>query len=413
MTEKNSILMPHDMTVTLLEGISSRAEALMKESGYTSIITRTDSPDRKTLSGLLDSAFLLGIRSRTALDAELIRNSRHLMAVGCFCIGTDGVDLNAAALAGIPVFNAPFSNTRSVAELVMAETVMLMRGITDRSAGCHRGEWLKSAKGCHEVRGKTLGIIGYGNIGSQLAALAEAFGMRVIFHDTDARLTRGNAVRATGLSHLLEISDVISLHVPDTASTRSMIGEHQLRMMKPGALLINASRGRVVDIDALSAMIKSGHIGGAAVDVFPTEPVSAAEKFMTPLAGLPNVILTPHIGGSTEEAQERIGEEVANRLIDYSETGSTSGAVNFPEVRLPARQHGNRYMNVHRNEPGAIHGIMGVLAGRGINITAQYLQTAGDIGYTVIDTDTSEHSSAILGELAGLPSTVRTRLLKT
>ena len=334
------------------------------------------------------------------------------MAVGCFSVGTNQVDLEAARRRGIPVFNAPFSNTRSVAELVIGEIVMLLRRIVPRSVSAHVGGWDKSANGSFEVRGKTLGIVGYGNIGSQLSNLAEAMGMRVIFHDLTDRLRHGNTEPVDSLNALLSQSDVVSLHVPETASTHNMIGEAEIRAMKPGSYLINNSRGTVVDLDALAAALKDGHLRGAAVDVFPVEPKSNQDRFVSPLQGLENVILTPHIGGSTEEAQERIGAEVARKLVDYSDIGSTVGAVNFPQVQLPARPTGLRFIHVQRNLPGMLGRLNDTFARKQINIAAQFYQTDGEVGYVVVETDATDvDPEALLEELRAIDGTIRARLL--
>jgi D-3-phosphoglycerate dehydrogenase / 2-oxoglutarate reductase len=355
---------------------------------------------------------MLGIRSRTILTAEVFTHAERLIAVGCFSVGVNQVDTNAARLRGIPVFNAPFSNTRSVAELVTGEIVMLLRRTFPRSVAAHAGKWDKSATNSREVRGKTLGIVGYGNIGSQLSTLAEAMGMRVIFYDTTDKLRHGNTEPAADLTELLERSDIVSLHVPETPATHGMIGRSEIAAMKRGAYLINNSRGTVVDLEALAEALRAGHLRGAAIDVFPTEPTGGNEPFATPLQGLDNVILTPHIGGSTEEAQERIGTEVARKLVDYSDTGSTTGAVNFPQVQLPPRPTGTRYMHVHHNVPGILGRLNGVFSRRGLNIAAQYLQTDGEIGYVVIDAEVAQaDSAAILAQIRALDGTIRARLL--
>jgi D-3-phosphoglycerate dehydrogenase len=346
------------------------------------------------------------------MTKEVIEAADRLIAIGCFSVGTNQVDLDAARLLGIPVFNAPFSNTRSVAELVIGEIVMLFRRIIPRSNAAHTGGWDKSAADSHEVRGKTLGIVGYGNIGSQLSNLAEAMGMRVIFFDQTDRLRHGNTEPAASLQDLLSQSDVVSLHVPETAATHGMIGAAEIASMKKGSYLINNSRGTVVDLDALANALKSGHLRGAAVDVFPVEPASNKESFQTPLQGIKNVILTPHVGGSTEEAQERIGAEVARKLIDYSDVGSTFGAVNFPQAQLPSRPAGTRYIHVHRNVPGMLGRLNEVFSRRGLNITAQYLQTDGEVGYVVIESEGSAaQSRQTLKEIRALEGTIRARLL--
>ena len=352
--------------ILLLEGIHDSAAALFARAGYAEVVRLATALDGADLVRALDGVQILGIRSRTQLTVALLDAAPSLLTVGCFCIGTNQVDLPAARARAIPVFNAPFSNTRSVAELVIGEIVMLLRGIPTRSEAAHRGTWDKTAGDSREVRGKTLGIVGYGNIGVQLSVLAEAFGMRVVFHDTQAKLPHGNAQPAAGLAELLAEADVVSLHVPEAPDTVDLIGAAEIAAMKPGAVLINNSRGTVVDLAALAAAIRDGRLHGAAVDVFPVEPASNNERLHTPLQGLPNVILTPHVGGSTTEAQARIGAEVAEKLIAYSDTGTTVGAVNFPQVQLPARPSGTRYMHVHRNVPGLLRRVDDVFSERGL-----------------------------------------------
>lgn len=401
-----------DLRVLLLEGINDSAVALMQASGYTNLVRLPKALDREALHAALRGVHILGIRSRTQLDEAAFAAADRLLAVGCFSVGTNQVDLPAARGRGIPVFNAPFSNTRSVAELVIGEIVMLLRRITPRSVGAHAGEWDKSATGSVEVRGKTLGIVGYGNIGTQLSTLAEAMGMRVIFYDHTDRLRHGNTEPVESLGELLAQADVVSLHVPETEATANMIGASEIARMKRGAYLINNARGTVVDLDALAAALRDGHLAGAAVDVFPKEPGSNAERFVTPLQGLPNVILTPHIGGSTEEAQERIGSEVARKLVDYADTGATVGAVNVPQAFISTRPGGARFAHLHRNLPGVLGRINDVFARARINIAGQMLQTDGDLGYVVIDTDAGlADPDAVLGELAAIEGTVRARLL--
>ncbi len=397
--------------ILLLEGVHDTAVDLLARAGYANVTRMKTALDGAALADALPGVHILGIRSRTQLAEAAFAAADRLLAVGCFCIGTNQVDLPAARARGIPVFNAPFSNTRSVAELVMAEIVMLMRGITTRSEAAHRGVWDKSAANSWEVRGKTLGIIGYGNIGSQLSVLAEAFGMRVLYHDTVDKLPHGNAHKAADLADLLASSDVVSLHVPETLETFNMIGEAEIAAMKPGAFLINNSRGTVVDLDALAAALRAQRLLGAAVDVFPVEPASNNEKFRTPLQNLPNVILTPHVGGSTAEAQARIGAEVARKLVDYSDTGATLGAVNFPQVQLPPRPSGTRFMHVHRNVPGLLRKLNDVFGRRDLNIAAQYLQTDGDLGYVVVDADGPADDADVLEEMRAIEGTVRARLL--
>lgn len=397
--------------VLLLEGISDSAVGCFGAADYASITRLPKALDGAALKEALRGVHILGIRSRTQLTRDVLDSADRLMAVGCFCIGTNQVDLEAARERGIPVFNAPFSNTRSVAELTMGEIVMLLRSIPDRSRSAHQGGWDKSASDSFEVRGRTLGIVGYGNIGSQLSVLAEAFGMRVIYYDHTVKLPHGNARPCATLAELLAEADIVTLHVPETAATRGMIDAERIAQMKPGAILINNARGTVVDLDALAEGIRSRHLLGAALDVFPTEPARNGEAFVTPLQGLRNVILTPHIGGSTAEAQSRIGEEVARKLVDYSDTGATLGAVNFPQVQLPARPTGARFMHVHGNAPGILGNINQVFARRGINIASQYLQTDGGIGYVVVDSGATHAAEEILAELRALPGTIRARLL--
>jgi D-3-phosphoglycerate dehydrogenase / 2-oxoglutarate reductase len=398
--------------VLLLEGVNESAVDLVRSAGYTNITHLKTALDSDALVEALQGVHLLGIRSRTQLTKDVIARANRLIAVGCFSVGTNQVDLEAARHAGIPVFNAPFSNTRSVAELVIGEIIALLRRIFPRSVAAHAGTWDKSAADSHEVRGKTLGIVGYGNIGSQLSNLAEALGMRVIFHDQTDKLRHGNTEPTDNLEALLSQSDVVSLHVPETPATHRMIGAAQIAAMKKGAYLINNSRGTVVDLDALASALRDGHLRGAAVDVFPVEPASNREPFRSPLQGLDNVILTPHIGGSTEEAQERIGGEVAKKLVDYSDVGTTIGAVNFPQVQLPSRPMGTRYIHVHRNVPGMLGRLNQVFSKRELNITAQSLQTDGEIGYVVIEAEgPPEQSRETLDEIRRLDGTVRARLL--
>jgi D-3-phosphoglycerate dehydrogenase len=397
--------------ILLLEGIHDTAVDCFARAGYDNIVRQRTALDGEALAEAIRGVHILGIRSRTQLTDAALAAGNRLLTVGCFCIGTNQVDLKAARGAGVPVFNAPFSNTRSVAELTLAEIIMLMRGIPTKSEAAHRGVWDKSAANSWEVRGKTLGIVGYGNIGSQLSVLAESLGMRVLYHDVLDKLPLGNAAKAESLRDLLARSDVTTLHVPETAETNGLIGAEELRAMKPGAILINNSRGSVVDLDAAAVCLRERHLGGAAIDVFPEEPGSNNEVFRTPLQNLPNVILTPHIGGSTAEAQARIGEEVARKLIDYSDTGATLGAVNFPQVQLPARSSGTRYMHLHRNVPGLLRQVNDVFAKHDLNITAEYLQTDGDLGYVVVEAESGAGSDHVLAGLRAIPGTIRARLL--
>lgn len=412
MSPKKTSFPKQDIRVLLLEGVSQTAVDTFKAAGYSQIEQHTKSLPEDELKARIAEAHIIGIRSRTHLDADVLAHAKRLIAVGCFCIGTNQVDLEAAELAGIPVFNAPYSNTRSVAELVIAEAIMLTRGIPQKNAECHRGGWSKSAAGSHEVRGKTLGIIGYGHIGTQVGVLAEAMGMHVIFHDIETKLSLGNAHPAAGLDDLLARADIVTLHVPENASTQWMIGANQLAKMKPGAHLINAARGTVVDIDALDAALRSGHLGGAAVDVFPVEPKGNGDAFLSPLTAHDNVILTPHVGGSTLEAQDNIGIEVAAKLVRYSDNGSTLSAVNFPEVTLPEHEQSLRLLHIHRNVPGVLSKINEIFSRHNLNIDGQFLRTDPKVGYVVIDiTATEEQASAIREDLAAIPGTLRTRIL--
>jgi D-3-phosphoglycerate dehydrogenase len=399
-----------DLKVVLLEGVHSSAIDALRHDGYTQIVTHAKALSGADLADAIADAHFLGIRSRTQITSEVLQYARSLAAIGCFCIGTNQVDLKAAMRLGIPVFNAPFSNTRSVAELVLAQIVMLMRGIPEKNAILHRGGWAKSATHSYEVRGKTLGIIGYGHIGTQIGVLAEQLGMGVVFCDIEARLPLGNAREMASLGELLQAADVVSLHVPETPATVQMIGAAQLAAMKPGSHLINASRGTVVDIDALAAALESGHLLGAAIDVFPLEPQGNDTAFVSPLTRFDNVILTPHIGGSTSEAQVNIGKEVAAKLIRYSNNGSTTSAVNFPEVALPEHTGRSRLLHIHKNVPGVLAQVNERLSAAHINIAAQYLSTNEEIGYVVIDVD-SAASRPALDQLCAVAATIRCRIL--
>ena len=398
--------------VLLLEGVHQNAVEVFSASGYSSVKSLPKSLAGDALKAALKDVHFLGIRSRTDLTEEMLAAAPKLAAIGCFCIGTNQVDLAAAAKRGIPVFNAPYSNTRSVAELVIGEAIMLLRGIPDKNALVHRGGWSKSAEGSVEVRGKTLGLVGYGHIGTQVGILAEHLGMRVLFYDIQGKLPLGNARPVQKLSQLLAESDVVSLHVPETPATKNMIGRAQLAHMKKGAHLINAARGTVVDIDALAEALEKKHLAGAAIDVFPVEPKGNDEEFLSPLRKFDNVLLTPHIGGSTIEAQAGIGTEVAEKLVRYSDNGSTVTAVNFPEVTLP--EHAGtgkcRLLHVHRNVPGVLAHINEKFGRRGVNISAQYLHTNEHFGYCVMDVDASASEVAI-DELQTVTGTIRARLL--
>jgi D-3-phosphoglycerate dehydrogenase len=398
--------------ILLLEGIDPSAVEALRGDGYSDIEYHKKPLAHAQLLESIHDAYFVGIRSATRLTEEVFEHAPRLAGVGCFCIGTNQVDLGAAQKRGIPVFNAPFSNTRSVAELVIAEIVMLMRGVPWRNAQAHRGGWAKTATGSHEVRGKTLGIIGYGHIGTQVGLLAEALGMRVIFYDIEAKLELGNALQLASLDMLLQGADAVTLHVPETPQTKGMMGAAELARMKPGAILINASRGSVVDIDDLAKALDSGQVSAAALDVFPSEP-KAGEEFRSPLRGRENVMLTPHIAGSTEEAQRNIGREVSEKLIKYSNNGSTLAAVNFPEVSLPEHPGHHRILHIHHNQPGVLSRINAIFSEEHINIAAQYLQTNAVIGYVVIDieTDRREESLNLKRRLDGIAGTIRTRIL--
>ena len=395
-----------------LEGIHEKAEEVLTADGYPTVKSLPKSLAGDALKSALKDVHFLGIRSRTELTAEILAAAPKLTAIGCFCIGTNQVDLGAAAKRGIPVFNAPYSNTRSVAELVLGEIIMLLRGIPEKNALVHRGGWSKNAAGSVEVRGKTLGIVGYGHIGTQLGILAEHIGMRVIYYDVQGKLPLGNARPIAKLAQLLADSDVVSLHVPETPQTKNLIGRAQLALMKPGSHLINAARGTVVDIEALADALARSHLAGAAIDVFPVEPKGNDEEFLSPLRRFDNVILTPHIGGSTVEAQANIGTEVAEKLTRYSDNGSTVTAVNFPEVNLPEHSGTGkcRLLHIHRNVPGVLAHINERFSRHRVNISAQYLQTTEHIGYCVMDVDTAASQVAI-DELQSVPGTIRARVL--
>ncbi|AWK43236.1 MULTISPECIES: phosphoglycerate dehydrogenase [Photorhabdus] len=398
----------------LLEGVHQSTVENLRAAGYSNIEYHKGALDSKELKEVIRDTHFVGIRSRTQLTEDIFQAAEKLVAVGCFCIGTNQVDLKAAAKRGIPVFNAPFSNTRSVAEMVLGELLLLLRRIPLANAKAHRGVWDKQAKGCYEVRGKKLGIIGYGHIGTQLGILAENIGMDVYFYDIENKLPLGNAHQVRHLSELLNMSDVVSLHVPETPSTKNIIGATELTLMKPGSILINASRGTVVDIPALCDALESEHLSGAAVDVFPVEPATNNDPFESPLRKFDNVLLTPHIGGSTQEAQENIGYEVAGKLAKYSDNGSTLSAVNFPEVSLPVHADDtNRFLHIHENRPGILNSINQVFAEQDINIAAQYLRTSGDMGYVVIDivTENPAQAEMVFQKLKALPGTIRSRLL--
>jgi len=406
----NISLAKEKIKILLLEGVHESALEELKSQGYSNIEYIKTSLSEEDLIKKIANVHFIGIRSRTDLNEKVLKHAKKLVAIGCFCIGTNQVDTKAAQSLGIPVFNAPFSNTRSVAELVIGETLLLLRGIPEKSAKAHRGEWNKSAVGSVEARGKTLGIIGYGHIGMQLGVLAETMGMKVKFYDVETKLPLGNANQSPTLHALLQTCDVVSLHVPENPQTQNMIGASEIAEMKKGSILINASRGTVVDIDALAEALSSKKIAGAAIDVFPVEPKGNDEEFLSPLRAFDNVILTPHIGGSTKEAQENIGLEVASKLAKYSDNGSTLSAVNFPDVSLPSHIGTSRLLHIHHNQPGILNKINLAFAKLNINIAAQYLQTDDKIGYVVIDIET-EDSAVALKELKKIEGTLKARIL--
>ncbi len=404
------------IVVELFERVHEAGAEMLRDAGF-DVREHAGSPDDAALAQAAASAHILGVRSKTDLHADLLAQAPKLLAIGCFCIGTDQVDLDAARARGVPVFNAPFSNTRSVAELTIAEIIALHRRLFEQSTKMHAGAWDKSAGGAHEIRGRTLGLVGYGHIGAQVSVLAEAMGMRVIFCDVQAKLALGNAEQVSGLDELLSRSDVVSLHVPSTGSTRGLIGRAQIEKMKPGAFLINNARGSVVDVAALAEALGSGRLAGAALDVFPEEPRSRGEAFESELRGLSNVILTPHIGGSTEEAQASIARDVATKLIRFVNVGATTGAVNMPEVELAPQPPFDgdkprpvRVLHTHRNVPGVMRSIHESIGATGANVWGEHLQTRGDVGYVVLDADPTD-GEALAAKLREVPETIRVRVL--
>ncbi len=396
--------------IVLFEKIHPSAAALLEQQGFHDIVQIPRALTGSGLTEALQHTHAVGIRSNTHLTGEILKTLPALQVIGCFCIGTNQVDLNTAAARGIPVFNAPFSNTRSVAEMVIAQAILLLRRIPEKNMRAHRGYWDKSATGAREVRNKTLGIIGYGNIGAQVGILAESVGMQVHYYDPETKLHLGNAKAESSLENLLQHADVVTLHVPGISSTKNLLNAERIASMKEGAIVINASRGNVVDIEALNEALRKERLGGAAIDVFPVEPKSDKEEFLSPLRGLENVILTPHIGGSTEEAQDNIGREVAHKLSRFLRAGTTRSAVNFPEIAHRDKQAASRILNVHRNEPGVIAKMNAEFAASGLNIVAQQLQTRGDIGYAVTDVD-APIPDELMARLCASPATVRCHLL--
>ena len=411
MSEKKITSYPKEkINILFLENISDAALTLFKKAGYISVRKLSGALSEEDLIREVKDIHLLGIRSKTQITARVLEAANKLQAIGCFCIGVNQVDLKAATRQGVVVFNAPYSNTRSVAELVIGLSIMLIRRIPDKNKAAHDGIWMKEAKGSYELRGKTLGIIGYGNIGSQVSVLAEAIGMKVIFYDTITKLPLGNAVAKKTLKEVLAKSDIITLHVPDTNSTKNLVNKKTLSYCKKGSILINYARGEVVDLDALREALLEGKLSGAAIDVFPWEPEKNGDRFQTPLQDLRNVILTPHIGGSTEEAQENIGADVSNKLFQYLEMGGTLGSHTIPSINLPAQEGTHRILHIHRNVPGVLSEINTQLSKNHINILAQYLKTTDEIGYVVLDVDKklSNHAFQLLKEVK---ETIKVRLL--
>lgn len=400
-----------DVKIVLLEGIHESASNILEQFGFTNIETYSKALEGDDLKKVISEAHFVGVRSRTQLKGDVLKSANNLLGIGCFCIGTNQVELGTVSEMGIPVFNAPHANTRSVAELVIGLTIMLMRGTFEKSIAAHRGDWKKSAVGSNEVRGKVMGIVGYGHIGSQVSILSESMGMKVVYYDILTKLPLGNASQMKTLDELLEISDIVTFHVPETDETKNMANESLIKKMKKGSIFINASRGSVVEIDALSSRIKEGIIKGAAVDVFPIEPKNKDDEFVSDLRGLDNVILTPHVGGSTEEAQEAIGTEVGNKFVQYFNLGRTDGAVNFPELNVPPHKNGHRIMHIHKNIPGVLRQINKLIALEEVNILAQYLETKGEIGYVVFDIEQAKEKE-ILAKLENIEGTIKARIFE-
>lgn len=397
------------LKVLLLENIHPVAAARFRHEGF-EVKTEKSAYTEAQLLEAVKEYHIIGIRSKTQMTQKVLENADRVLSIGAFCIGTNQIELETANIKGVTVFNAPYSNTRSVAELIISEIISLSRNLFDKSMKAHQKVWDKSATGSFEVRGKTVGIIGYGHIGSQVSILAESMGLKVLFYDIVKKLPLGNATQCDSLEEVLKSSDFVTLHVPETPETMNMMGKHQFQMMKKGSFLINASRGTVVVIEDLVEAMKEGHIAGSAIDVFPYEPKGAEESFVSPLQGLPNVILTPHIGGSTEEAQEAIGREVSESLTRFIKIGSTFGSVNFPQVDLPVRRGTDRILNVHRNEPGVLRDINKIVSDCGANITAQFLATDSKIGYLVLDMEKG-HAQLAVDQIARLKPSIRTRML--
>lgn len=411
MTDKQITSYPKEkINILLLENISDTAVKFFKDMGYASVKKITGALSEEDLIREVKDVHLLGIRSKTQITSRVLDAAKKLQAIGCFCIGVNQVDLKYAKQQGVAVFNAPYSNTRSVAELVIGLSILLIRRIVDKNKAAHEGVWLKDAKGSYELRGKTLGIIGYGNIGTQVSVLAEALGMHVIFYDTITKLPLGNAVARKSLKDLVSQADIITLHVPETNSTKNLINKNVIKNFKKGSILINYARGEVVDLEALARALEEGQLSGAAIDVYPWEPEKNGDKFTTPLQGLPNVILTPHIGGSTEEAQQNIGEDVSNKMFQYLEMGGSIGSHTVPPLSLPPQEGAHRILHIHRNVPGVLSAINTTLANNKINILGQYLKTNEEIGYVVLDIDRKISSTAV-NLLKEVKDTIKVRLL--
>ncbi len=411
MSNLNSTSYPKDkIKVLFLENISEKAVQYFKHQGYTDVKKVSGALSEEELIKIIKDVHILGIRSKTFISKKVLDSAKKLQAIGCFCIGTNQVDMKACKQKGIAVFNAPYSNTRSVAELVIGSSIMLIRKIIDKNKAAHEGIWNKEAKGSFELRGKTMGIIGYGNIGTQTGIMAEAMGMKVKFYDVETKLPLGNAVSTKSIKELVSTSDIISIHVPETAQTKNLFSKEVIKQCKSGAIVINYARGEVVDLEALADALKSKHITGAAIDVYPWEPEKNGDSFETPLQGLPNVILTPHIGGSTEEAQENIGEDVSIKLYQYLERGVSNGSHSIPSISLPPVDGAHRILHIHNNVPGVLSAINTVMSKNKINIVGQYLKTNEEIGYVVLDVD-SKLSKKAIDLLRDVKETIRVRML--
>jgi D-3-phosphoglycerate dehydrogenase len=397
--------------ILLLEGVSPSAVEEFRQAGYTNITTNSKALGEAELAEAIQDVHILGIRSKTNITKRVFEKAEKLLGVGCFCIGTNQVDVKTATQDGVTVFNSPYSNTRSVAELVIANIIMLMRRVPEKNTAAHKGDWMKDSSGCFEIRGKTLGIVGYGHIGSQVSVLAESLGLKVIYYDIEPKLPLGNATPIKSLTDLLKKADIVTLHVPGGKGTENLLSAARIKGMKKGAILLNLSRGGVVDLDALRDALVSGDIGGAGIDVFPIEPEGKGDKFQSPLQNLPNVILTPHVGGSTEEAQVNIGIDVATKLISLMDTGSTMGSVSVPGLSLPVQQGTHRLLNIHKNVPGILSEINSIMSGMNVNILGQYLKTNEEIGYVVLDVDKRSDSGEVLKKLREVKHTIKARIL--